>query len=306
MRERPVLRYHGGKWRLAPWVIQHFPPHRIYVEPFGGAASVLMRKQRAYAEVYNDLDGEVVNVFRVLRNPKHAQELEASLRLTPFSRADFEDAYKLNNAGPVERARRTLVKSFMGFGSNSIHDPRPRAMRTRASSWRPPTAFRTDSNKSGTTPAHDWASYPTHIWRFCERLQGVVIENRPALEVMAQHDRAECLHYVDPPYVEETRSSYGKQSNHGRPYAYKHEMDDKQHRELAAFVKTLKGFVVVSGYHCDLYQELYPVSEGWWTAATNALADGARARRETLYLSPATAHALQHSLLGLDLGDPVT
>jgi len=88
---RPVVRWHGGKWLRAPWIITHFPPHRVYVEPFGGGGSVLLRKPRAYAEVYNDLDNEVVDLFRVLRDRELATRLIELLRLTPFARAEFED-----------------------------------------------------------------------------------------------------------------------------------------------------------------------------------------------------------------------
>src|ERR1041385_943962 len=105
---RPVVRYHGGKWNLAPWIISHFPPHRIYVEPFGGAASVLLQKPRSYAEIYNDLDQEVVNVFRILRDRKAARELERLLRLTPFARDEFCHSYGRDDKerpSRIERAR---------------------------------------------------------------------------------------------------------------------------------------------------------------------------------------------------------
>lgn len=253
---RPILRWHGGKWILAPWIISHFPAHRCYVEPFGGAASVLLRKARSYAEVYNDMDGEVVNLFRVVR--ENGDELRRILHLTPFSRSDFAESYE-RSEDPIEQARRTVVRSFMGFGSNSHNKS---------------TGFRSNSNRSGTTPAHDWTNYPDCLAAVVERLRGVVIENRDAQKVMAAHDAETTLHYVDPPYVAETRDN-------GSDYRF--EMTDDDHAKLAAFLRTLKGMVIVSGYDCQLYAGLY---RGWRTEKRRALADGAREREETLWLSP--------------------
>ena len=278
--QRPPLRYRGGKWRLAPWIISHLPAHRTYVEPFGGGASVLMRKGRTYAEVYNDLDGEVVNVFRVLRHRYQAEALAEALRRTPFSREDFEAAYNDEETDdPVERARRTVVKSFMGFGSAAIHDHRPRGMRTPTSAWRTPTGFRSNSERSGTTAAHDWASYPEHLVSFYHRLRGVVIENRDALDVIAQHDGPDTLHYIDPPYVHATRN--GKRTGRGKGYS--HEMDDEAHRALAELLRSVEGMVVVSGYPGDLYdRDLYP---DWKRLEREHLADGAARRREVLWIN---------------------
>src|SRR4051812_27379642 len=115
---RPVLRWHGGKWKLAPFVLPFFPPHRIYVEPFGGAGSLLMRKERVYAEIYNDLDDVVVNLFRVLRDEAKGTRLIDALRLTPFARAEFDEALE-EAEDDVERARHLVVRSYMGFGSNA-------------------------------------------------------------------------------------------------------------------------------------------------------------------------------------------
>lgn len=197
---RPVLRYHGGKFRLAPKLIDLFPPHRVYTEAYGGGASVLLQKPRCYSEIYNDLDGEVVNVFRVLQDRRKATRLEALLRVTPFARAEFELSYK-HTRSEVERARRTIIRSFMGWGSDSIS--RLRASRagfnTRISSVMT-TGFRWNANRSGTTAASDWRAWPEHIASFVDRLQGVTIENRDAKEILRKMDRADALHYVDPPY----------------------------------------------------------------------------------------------------------
>ncbi|CAB5540684.1 DNA adenine methylase [Citrobacter werkmanii] len=114
--KHPAIRYHGGKFRLASWIISHFPDHRCYVEPFGGAASVLLKKKQSEAEVYNDLDGDVVNLFRVLRDPVSSQALIDACALTPYSRVEFRCAYEPTD-DPIEKARRLIVRATMGFGS---------------------------------------------------------------------------------------------------------------------------------------------------------------------------------------------
>lgn len=103
----PVIRYHGAKFRLAPWVLQHFPPHTCYVESFSAAAGVLMQKRRPYAEVFNDLDGDIVNLFRVLQDPVTGSGLTERLVFTPYSREEFELSWEPSTE-PVERARRTI------------------------------------------------------------------------------------------------------------------------------------------------------------------------------------------------------
>lgn len=252
--KRPLLRYHGGKWLLAPWIISQMPAHKIYVEPFGGAASVLLQKSRSYAEIYNDLDGELVNLFRVARDQGEA--LRTALELTPFARVEFEDSYEPARDA-LDQARRTVVRSFMGFGSNSHNKA---------------TGFRANSNRSGTTPAHDWRNWPGCFGAIVDRLRGVCLENRDACEVMLAHDSPQTLHYVDPPYVMSTRDKGGD---------YRHELTDAQHRHLASVLNELTGMVMVSGYPCGLYEELFA---GWKRIQKRALADGARERIEVLWL----------------------
>lgn len=251
---RPVVRWHGGKWLLAPWITSYFPEHRVYVEPFGGGGSVLMRKDRSYAEVYNDIDGEIVNLFRVLRDD--GRKLLEQVELTPFSRVDFMESYE-PTSDSVEQARRTVTRSYMGFGSNAHNKA---------------TGFRSNSNRSGTTPARDWRNYPDAIAAMIDRLRGVVIENRDAVEVMKAHDGKQTLHYVDPPYVPETRDKGAD---------YRHEMTVEDHEQLASALNILDGMVVLSGYRSKLYDELFA---GWERVERRALADGAKERTECLWL----------------------
>jgi len=260
---RPLLRWHGGKWILAPWIISHFPAHKVYVEPFGGAASVLVRKPRSYAEIYNDMDGEVVNLFRVVRC--NGAALGEALSATPFARSEFVLSYE-PSSDPLEQARRTVVRSFMGFGSNSHNKA---------------TGFRANSNRSGTTPAGDWRNYPRCLGDLIDRLRGVVIEQRDAMDVCAAHDTPETLHYLDPPYVAATRDA-------GDDYRF--EMTDEDHRAMAKATHSLQGFVCVSGYRSDLYDDLF---SDWECREKDSLADGARPRREALWLNRRCFEALE-------------
>lgn len=218
---------------------------------------MLMKKPRTYAEVYNDLNDDLFNFFSVLRD--RPIELKESLQLTPFARREFELAH-VNHPDPVEKARRLVIRSFMGFGSDSACDP------TRSS------GFRANSSKSGTTPAHDWMNYPDAIDSFANRLKGVTIENRDAFECMAAHDGLGTLHYVDPPYMPETRKRVG---------AYRHEFSTADHEKLLGFLTTLKGSVVLSAYESEAYNTALV---GWEKITKATYADGARPRTEVLWI----------------------
>jgi len=264
---RPPLRYHGGKWRIAPWIISHFPPHRVYVEPFGGGASVLLRKRRSPVEVYNDLEGEVVHLFRTLRDRQLGGALVDQLRLTPFSRSEFDAAFALTD-DPVERARRFVVRSHQGFGSNSV-------LLTDARQ----TGFRGTRTTSNTAPAANWRDLPDCLLPVIERLQGVVIENRPAEAVCRAQGAPDTLLYVDPPYMPDTRS---RGNLYCAKHRYKHELTPADHAALLELLVASDAMVVLSGYPHPLYDEAL---RGWAVLEHHALADGGRARTEVLWIN---------------------
>lgn len=266
MINAPAFRYHGAKFRISGWVHQHLPAHRTYVEPFGGAAGVLLTKARSYSEVYNDLDGDVVNFFRVLQDVEQCARLVDACRLTPYARAEFEQAWEPTEH-PVERARRLLIRAQMGFGS--------------AGATKGKTGFRIDSQRAYGTAQHHWLKYPDGLSAIAERFTGVLIENRPAIEVMQQHDTAQTLHYVDPPYVHSTRVMQA-----GKAGYYRHEMSIEDHQELLAALLALRGHVVVSGYRTELYDDTLT---GWQRVETTARISAGRGgatRTECLWISP--------------------
>ena len=262
---RPALRYYGGKWNLAPWIIEHFPRHVGYVEPFAGAASVLVRKEPSAIEVYNDADGEVVNFFRVLR--EQPDVLVRALALTPYAREELEISLEPLAEDPVERARRLFVRCWFARGG-------------ARNTWRPGWRFqRADVSRRAIT--EDWGDVG-RLFAIAERFKGVQIEHAPALEVIRRFDGPATLFYCDPPYVASTRSErWGANGYHT-------EMTDEDHRQLGRLLNEIQGMAVVSGYDNPLYRELF---EGWesvtrGTYTEGSAMDGRPRRVEVLWISP--------------------
>lgn len=271
---RPALRYLGGKWKLAPWIISHFPAHRVYVEPFGGAASVLLRKPRSAGECYNDLDGNVTNLFDVLREPATAAELCRRIALTPFARTEYDRAFETTD-DPIERARRLVVRSYMGHGSSSAISQRS-------------TGFRASLvNRGGALPAGEWPGMPAALQAISERFRGVLIENRPALQVIDRYDAPDALIYLDPPYLQGTRSQ--KRRGGKAFHAYAFELTDDDHAALLTRLRTASAMVVLSGYANQLYDSIL---EGWDRRTIATHADGALDRTEVLWINPVACQAL--------------
>lgn len=261
--KHPVVRYHGSKFRLAKWVISHFPEHKCYVDPFGGSAGVLIQKPKSYAEVYNDLDDDVVNLFKVLRCQEQNQKLRELCALTPYSRREFEQAFYQCDE-PIEKARRMVVRATMGFGS--------------ASATMGTSGFRTDTKRQYATAMHLWSRYPENLASVCERLQSVLIEHKPAIEVMRKHDGIETLHYCDPPYVPESRVK-------GNRY-YQHEMTEQDHESLLKSILDMKGMVIISGYDSDLYNDYLASWRKEEKSARISAGRGTGKRIECLWISP--------------------
>jgi DNA adenine methylase len=230
--KRPSFRYHGAKWRIAEWIIKQFPPHTCYVEPFAGAASLLMKKSPAPLEVINDLNSDVVNFFDVLRT--RTDELVRAIELTPWSREVWSRSFE-HHPDPLENALRFYVRATQSFGASE-------SKKKSYSGWR------TQKNMNrGSTILKEWNTQD-HLFDVARRLKLVQIENQDALSVIKRFDAKGTLFYVDPPYVLSTRENASR--------GYSHEMTDDEHRSLISLLQQVQGMVIISGYRCELYDQL--------------------------------------------------
>lgn len=262
----PPVTWFGGKAKLASRIISHFPQHQTYVEPFGGSAAVLLAKPPSQVEVYNDIDHDLVNLFRVLRDPTLYRRLEAVCSATLYARAEFQLAQQASD-DPVESARRFMVRqrqSHSGMGRR----------------W----SYCVEDAQGGMSSAvRRWLAGVRRLPAIHQRLRGVQIEAADWSEIIQRYDRPRTLFYLDPPYETDTRVG-------GR---YRHELGSHDHRDLIATILAVKGMVVLSGYQCDLYLPLE--AQGWSRVDYDvpAYISPARRRRvESLWISPSARQAM--------------
>jgi DNA adenine methylase len=260
---RPPTQYFGSKGRLAPWIASLLPPARTYVEPFCGSAAVLFAKAPSPTEILNDQDGDLVLLFRVLRD--RGPELARALRHTPYARAELAAAnLDTPGLGELERARRVFVRLNMSI-SRTLGRQR---------------GFAAAFNTNGADHAHKFASLVDQLEAAATRLRRVILEDRPALEVIAKYGAANAVIYCDPPYLDSTRSAQAKRR--GADYACEY-ATQAEHRELAAALHATPAAVLVSGYPSALYEQLYA---GWWRLERmvdkpSSLTSGGRATHAT-------------------------
>lgn len=246
-----LLKYPGSKWRIAEWIINHFPEHKVYCEPFFGSGAVFFNKEHVYIETINDIDGNIVNLFRVCR--EHSDELARLIELTPFSRDEFKACYEKSD-NPIEQARRTIVRYHQSFGTSN----------SSRNSWRNVQTY------GGPRCATMWNYLPDAIMDCVSQLKQAQIENIDAIELIRRYDDKNTLIYCDPPYL----TSLRKRS------IYACEMSEQQHIELLRAIKSSKSMVIISGYESELYnREL----EGWSTDTKETTAQMGLHRTEKIW-----------------------
>lgn len=234
MKNKKLLAFgwYGGKFSHLKWLLPLLPQGRHYCEPFAGSASVLLNRDPSPIETYNDIDGEVVNFFRVLR--EQTEDLISIIRLTPYSREEFTNSIRGDRTtiSSVERARRFYI--------------RVRQSRLALAQTATPGRWNFCVNKNISVPR--WKGGIEGLEKVADRILKVQIENRPSIEVIKRYDSPDTVFYCDPPYLHETRRS---------PKAYGFEMTDQDHEELSAVLLGAKGKVALSGYRCPKMETWY-------------------------------------------------
>ena len=248
-----ILNYPGAKWGMAAEIVQLMPPHRSYLEPFFGSGAVLFNKPPSAIETVNDIDGDIVNFFTVLR--EEPDRLAEAISLTPYAREVFNDAHGNRGSSSFDRAYRFAIRSKMGRGFKTYQK----------------TGFKIDVYaREKAYCVSCWNRLPRDLLEAARRLKEVQIEQKPALEVIRKFNHDNVLIYADPPYLLDTRG--GKQ--------YRHEMTEQDHLDLLETLLQHKGTVILSGYPHEMYdREL----KGWCKIARKSYNQNSDQRVEVLW-----------------------
>lgn len=253
---KAVVKYPGSKWSLARWIISFFPEHHSYLEPFFGSGAVLFNKPRSHIETVNDLDNNVVNLFECIR--EDPGKLARMVYMTPYARDVYEKAFEETPENKFEAALNFYIRLNMGHGFRTTGEK---------VGWKNDVQGRERSYAS-----QGWCNLPEKIMQAAERLRGVQIENRPAVELINRFNFKNVLIYCDPPYMLETR--HGKQ--------YRCEMDAKAHEELLGALLQHKGSVLISGYDNGLYNGLL---HGWHREEAICYSQVCSKKKEVLWMN---------------------
>lgn len=253
-----VIKYPGAKWSVADWIISFFPPHHSYLEPFFGSGGVFFTKGRSNIETINDLDGEVVNLFSWIRNDP--ERLANEIYWIPYARDVYDKAFadRETETDSLRRAVNFAIRLMMGYGFRTSGEK---------VGWK-----RDIQGREAAYAARQWCDRPQVIMEAAERLRGVQIENRNAIELIQNFNHEKVLVYCDPPYVLSTRR--GKQ--------YRCEMTDDDHLQLLDVLKKHKGPVLISGYSSPMYEA--ELSE-WHRETTMATDQLSQVKKEVLWMN---------------------
>lgn len=272
---KPILKYFGAKWSAAARIVPMLPRMARYVEPYCGSAAIYLNLPwQPYHAILNDLNGDIVNLFRVIR--EQPKRLMRAVSLTPYAEAEHAAAWDVDiqQSDAVERARLFLVRQWMNHGG----------VLSRAG-----FRHRGRSTSSSSTTSL-WRDLPQRITDVIEPLRHAEILSRPAIDVITYYNNPDTLLVVDPPYPLSVRG--------GRKY-YSHEMSDADHLQLIEALQSHTGPVALCGYRCDLYSQA--LDDEWKTVDFSATAEGGNTRTETVWLRNFDNHIIQRSFEGYEV-----
>jgi DNA adenine methylase len=254
MATKRILHYPGSKWSMADWIISFFPEHETYLGPFFGSGAVFFNKPPSTVETINDLDEQVINLFKIIRD--QPKELARLIEFTPLSRQEYYASYERSEDN-LEDARRFLIRCWQAIGAKTSDR----------------TGWRSIIAPNGPKVTKEWSTLPEKLFSVAKRLKEAQIEHQPAAKLLERYNRPEVLIYADPPYVLETRTK-----RH-----YKHEMKIDDHVELLELLEDHSGPVILSGYSHRLYDEML---KHWHRETKIVTAEAGAQREEIIWINP--------------------